>query len=198
MLILASGSRSRRELLAAAGVSFDVYPSNVDEAAIKDKLLSKKAGPSSAGIAIALATAKALEVSAGMPGDLIIGADQILEMDGEIFDKPADLTAASARLLKLSGRTHQLHAAVVLVKDRQLLWSESSTAFMTMRTYDAAFVRSHLARAGSIVLESVGAYQLEGVGVQLFEKIEGDYFTILGLPMLPLLKQLRKHGITDQ
>ncbi len=131
------------------------------------------------------------------PGAVVIGCDQTLSLGDEIFHKPADMEAARRQLLKFSGKTHQLNSAVVLVKDGKTLWRHVSIARMTMRDLDPGFVGRYLGRVGDIALSSVGAYQVEGPGIQLFEKIEGDYFTIVGLPLLPLLAELRKEKLID-
>lgn len=194
-LILASGSATRRMLLANAGLSFEVHPAALDERAAEEPLL--RAGASPEDLALALAMAKAAEVAEQRPDDLVIGADQILELDGKRLTKPDDMEAARRQLLSLSGRTHQLHAAIACARGGEIAWHHVDTAHLTMRRLDPASIGRHLARSGPEVLNSVGAYQLEGPGVQLFETIEGDYFTILGLPLLPLLAFLRRQGIIE-
>lgn len=191
-LVLASGSAARRALLQNAGLDFVVAPSSIDERAAEVPLLESGAPP--ADIALALAMAKAASVSAGRPGDLVIGADQVLDLDGERLTKPPSMEAARRQLLALSGRTHALHSAVAAARDGAILWSIVETAHLTMRKLDPAFVGRYLAAVGDDALASVGAYQLEGRGIQLFERIDGDYFAILGLPLLPLLKFLRGEG----
>jgi len=190
-IVLASGSSSRRTLLAAAGVVFETRPAEVDEEAIRQALRVNVPDSTPAQVADVLARAKAEAVSGVLPEDLIIGADQILALDGAIFSKPADMDAARRTLIALSGRTHQLHSAVVLAQGSKTVWSFTDTAHLTMRALTSAQIGRYLAEAGSRVLSSVGAYQLESLGIQLFERIEGDYFTILGMPMLPLLAALR-------
>ena len=199
-LVLASASRSRRELLEAAGVDFEVIPAEVDEPAIRAVFTRQNEGDEGfdpADIATLLACAKAETVSKAHHQSVVIGADQILSLDGEIFDKPADLHEAAQRLLKLRGQTHQLHSGVAIAVNGQTEWSICQTAYMTMRNFSNAFVGRHLAKVGDIACTSVGAYQLEARGVQLFDKIDGDYFTILGLPLLPLLDQLRQRGFLE-
>ncbi|MFN3129973.1 Maf-like protein [Roseibium sp.] len=194
-LVLASGSKIRAELMRNAGLTIDVDPANVDERAVEAPLL--EAGFPPEDLASVLAEAKANNVSARRSGDLVIGADQILAFEGERRTKPDDMEAARRQLLAFSGKTHELLSAVVISKDGEAIWRHVSTARLTMRTLSPAFVGHYLAEAGDDVLSSVGAYQLEGLGLQLFEKIDGDYFTILGLPMLPLLAQLRELGVIE-
>lgn len=194
-LVLASGSKIRAELLKNAGLTIDIDPAGVDERAVEAPLL--EAGFPPEDLASVLAEAKANDVSRRRPGDLVIGADQILAFEGERRTKPEDMEAARRQLLAFSGKTHELLSAVVISKDGEAIWRQVSTARLTMRDLSPAFVGHYLAAAGDVVLSSVGAYQLEGPGVQLFEKIDGDYFTILGLPMLPLLGQLRTLGVIE-
>ncbi|CTQ74160.1 Maf-like protein [Roseibium alexandrii] len=194
-LVLASGSKIRAELMRNAGLTIDVDPANVDERAVEAPLL--KAGFPPEDLASVLAEAKANDVSARRSGELVIGADQILAFEGERRTKPDDMEAARRQLLAFSGKTHELLSAVVISKDGEAIWRHVSTARLIMRTLSPAFVGHYLAEAGDDVLSSVGAYQLEGLGLQLFEKIDGDYFTILGLPMLPLLAQLRELGVIE-
>ncbi|MGE5510684.1 MAG: Maf family nucleotide pyrophosphatase [Bacteroidota bacterium] len=193
-LVLASGSRSRRQMLEAAGASFAVEPAEVDENAIRETLQAGDNAIDPADVAEVLARAKAEAVSRKRPDALVIGADQVLALDDEIFEKPRGLDGARAHLRRLRGRAHQLHSAVVLAERGEVVWSYADTADLTMRTFSDQFLDDYLRRAGPIVCESVGAYQLEGLGIQLFQRIEGDYFTILGLPLLPLLAELRTRG----
>jgi len=194
-IVLASGSAIRRTLLANAGIRFEVDASQVDERAAEAPLLEAGAPPED--LALALAMVKASEVSERRPADLVIGADQVLDFEGERQTKPADMEAARRQLLNLSGRTHHLHAAVACAKAGAVVWQNVETSHLTMRKLDPAFVGRYLAAAGDDVLQSVGAYQIEGRGIQLFEKIDGDFFAILGLPLLPLLAFLRSEGLAE-
>ena len=187
---LASESRARGELLRAAGVTFASLTSGVDEALEKAGLLDARVSP--AEVAAALADRKAVSVSRRTSG-LVIGADQTLEVDGGLYDKTTTLEDTRRRLVQLRGRAHSLHAAVSLARDGQVLWRNLTTVTLTMRDFSEAFLDSYLARNGQAVASSVGAYHLEGEGVQLFESIEGDYFAVLGLPLTPLLAALRAH-----
>lgn len=191
-LVLASGSAARRALLANAGVEFDVVPAGLDERAAEAPLLA--AGIDPEGLATALAAAKAAEVATRHPGHLVVGADQVLELDGHRFTKPEDMEAARRQLLELAGRTHLLHSAVAAARDGSILWQHVGTARLTMRPLTPREVGTYLAEVGEPALASVGAYQIEGRGVQLFSAIEGDHFTIMGLPLLPLLAWLRSQG----
>lgn len=194
-LILASGSKIRAALLKNAGLEIDIRPSEVDERTVEAPLL--KSGVTPEDLAVVLAEVKAADVSQQCPGDLVIGADQVLAYGDERFTKPEDMEAARRQLLRLSGKTHALHSAVAVVRDGKTIWQHVSTAHLTMRDLAPGFVGRYLASVGEVALSSVGAYQLEGRGVNLFEKIEGDYFTILGLPLLPLLQYLRDAGEID-
>lgn len=192
-LVLASASRARAALLRAAGVAFAVAPADVDEEALRARLA--RAGEADAdAVALALATAKAEAVSARHGEALVVGADQILTLDGEIFAKPAGRKAARAQLERLRGRTHTLHSAFACVRAGRPLARHCARAELTMRPFSDAFLDAYLDRVGASALASVGAYQLEGPGVQLFERVAGDYFAILGLPLLELLAVLRREG----
>jgi len=191
-IILASASLARRALLTAAGLEFLVDPAAVDEAALKASLAAEGASP--AETAEALAELKAGRVSPRHPGRFVIGADQILECGGASFDKPADRTAARRQLAMLRGRRHSLFSAAVAMRDGRRLWHHVGRADLTMRDFSDSFLESYLDRAGPAAMASVGGYQLEGLGAQLFTRVEGDYFTILGLPLLPLLEFLRGVG----
>jgi septum formation protein len=194
-LILASGSRSRRSILQNAGVVFEVVPAELDERAAEEPLL--KAGATVEDIALALAMAKATLVSERHPGALVIGADQMLELDGERLTKPANMEAARHQLLKLSGKTHDLHSAVACARAGGIVWQHAEPAHMTMQRLSPQFIGRYLAAVGTEALSSVGAYQIEGRGIQLFDRIDGDFFAILGLPLLPLLAFLRSEGIVE-
>lgn len=195
MIVLASTSASRRALLTGAGVAFEARAPGVDEDAAKQVLLAEGAGPRR--VAEVLAAMKATAVSEGT-GELVIGADQTLELEGQLVDKAADMDEARDRLRAMRGRKHQLHAAVVVAQGGRPVWETVETATLHMRDFSDAFLESYLDQVGDRVLGSVGCYQLEGVGVQLFERIEGDYFTILGLPMLGLLDFLRREGALER
>lgn len=194
-IILASSSPFRKAMLVNAGVDVEAVPAEVDERAMEAPL--KDSGVSPEDVASILAEAKATDVSERMPGRLVLGCDQTLSLGDEVFHKPADMEGARRHLLALSGRTHQLNSAAVLARDGKVLWRHVGTASLTMRKLDPAFIGRHLARVGAKALGSVGAYQIEGEGIQLFEKIEGDYFTIVGLPLLPVLDELRRLGAID-
>jgi septum formation protein len=177
--------------LKAAGVSFTAQAAGVDEWAVKQALLAEGHGPRD--IADALAEAKALKVSRRRQG-LVIGADQTLDLDGALFDKPQNLLEARAQLQTLRGKTHKLHSAVVIARDGVAIWRLLSSPAMTMRDFSDAFLDAYLQRNADAALTCVGAYQLEGEGAQLFSRIEGDYFAVLGLPMLGVLDYLRVQG----
>ncbi|MCC7266335.1 MAG: Maf family protein [Caulobacteraceae bacterium] len=190
-VILASRSAARSAVLAGAGVAFETAAAPVDEAAEKARLLAEGAGPREVAEALAVLKAQAVEAPAGA---LVIGADQTLDLGGRLFDKAESLAEARTRLLELRGRSHQLHAAVVAVRGRQPVWRETATATLTMRDFSDAFLDRYLAMDGDQLLGSVGCYRLEGPGAQLFDTVEGDYFAILGLPLLGLLDLLRREG----
>jgi septum formation protein len=190
-VILASKSAARAQILRGAGVAFETASSGVDEDTIKAEQLAAGATPSK--IAEVLAQAKAVGVSAGADA-LVIGADQTLELDGRLFDKAASLEEGRRQLTELRGRRHQLHSAVVIAQGGAVVWSDVQTARLTMRDFSDAFLEGYMARNAEAILTCVGGYQLEGEGVQLFEAIDGDYFTVLGLPILGLLAELRRRG----
>ncbi|ABC88836.1 putative septum formation inhibitor protein [Rhizobium etli CFN 42] len=194
-LILASSSPFRRMLMENAGLFFEAHPAEIDERAVEAPL--EKAGAKPDTVACVLAKAKAEDVSARFPESLVIGSDQTMSLGDRVFHKPKDIADAANHLRALSGTTHRLNSAIVLVRDGAVLWEHVGHAELTMRPLTEDFIARHLSRVGERALSSVGAYQLEGEGVQLFEKIEGDYFTILGLPMLPLLGKLRELGTID-
>ena len=191
-VILASTSPARRALLTAAGVPFTAQSPGVDEEAAKASLAAEGLTPRD--MADALAELKALRVSNRKPG-LVIGADQTLNLDGVTLDKPLTAEAARERLLARRGRSHKLHSAVVVASNGQPIWREIVTAKLTVRAFSDAFLDDYLARAGDALTGSPGGYYLEGLGAQLFEKIEGDYFAILGLPLTGLLDLLRRYGV---
>lgn len=191
-LVLASGSAVRVRLLQAAGIAFDVVSPHVDEEAVKESLAAERAPPRD--VADALAALKASKVSMSRPGALVIGADLVLVFEGELISKMPDLAAARALLKRLAGRKHELIGGVVLAKDGSVVWRHVSRAELTMRDYSDTFLDRYIEREGEAVLSSVGCYFLEGEGVQLFSHVAGDYFTILGLPMVPLLNALREFG----
>lgn len=194
-LILASQSPFRAMLLKNAGVPFSAIRAGVDERAIDSVLEARGATPIE--IALELARAKALAVSMQRPDALVIGSDQTLSLADRVFHKPQDMEGARQHLKALAGRTHALNSAIALAQGGSVIWDHVSVARLTMRTLDDGFIRRHLERVGDKALTSVGAYQYEGEGVQLFEAIDGDYFTIVGLPLLPLLAQLRLKGVID-
>ncbi|MFT0859996.1 Maf family protein [Ancylobacter sp. G4_0304] len=191
-LVLASKSATRRALLASAGIPLEIVDAPVDERQLEADAVAQ--GVSPAGVASQLAAAKALAGSAARPGRLVLGADQTLALGTEAFHKPADRAAAAAQIARLAGKTHELHAAVALARDGEVLFEMVDTARLAMRPLDAEAIAAYLNAAGDTVLSSVGAYQLEGLGIHLFERVEGAHSTILGLPLLPLLAFLRRHG----
>ena len=190
-VILASKSAARRAVLDGAGVPYEALVAGVDEDAVKASLLAEGAGPRD--IADALAELKAIRVSRGRR-EFVIGSDQTLDLDGQLYDKADSVEAARERLKLLRGKTHRLHSAVVVAKEGAPIWREVVTASLTMREFSDAFLEAYLASEGPHALGSVGCYRLEGPGAQLFSKIEGDYFAILGLPLMGLLDLLRRHG----
>lgn len=193
-IVLASGSRIRREMLERAGVPFRTVPADVDEDAIRREILSSDSAASAEAIALELAKAKAVHVSRAHPLALVIGADQTLSLAGRLVSKSPDLPAARILLLEMRGRTHQLHAAVAIACAGEVVWSACDSATLHMREFSHAFVDAYLADVGERVLSSVGCYELEGRGINLFESIDGDFFTILGLPLVSLLRELRVRG----
>ncbi|MFP4538970.1 MAG: Maf family protein [Dichotomicrobium sp.] len=195
VLMLASASAARASVLGAAGVAFQQVPSDLDEASARAALDDEGDVTQPGDIAELLAIAKATDISSANPDAVVIGADQVLAFGGQVWQKPADFDAARTQLLELRGKTHELHSAVCLCRGGQHLWSHVDSATLTMRDFSPEFVGRYLSLAGAPVLGSVGAYHLEGAGVQLFETVEGDYFTVLGLPLLPLLAKLREMGI---
>ena len=195
MLVLASRSPHRRAMLEAVGLRIEPEPSTIDERAV-EAALDGELGP--VDLAEMLAETKAVDVSPRHPGAVVIGCDQVLELDGEVLHKVNDMEGARRRLLQLSGRTHLLHSAVVLVREGRTLWRGVETAEMTMRTLVGAEVGRTLALSGPGVLGSVGCYQIEGPGLALFERVEGDWWTVVGLPLLPLLGALREFDAFEE
>ena len=193
-IILASGSQSRRQLLASAGVTFEVVPANVDERALRDAAIARDRGTSPGALALMLAQAKAQEVAARRPDCIVIGADQMLALGPRLFEKPRDMAEARAHLLAMRGQTHQLHGGIAVIAPGRPLWTHEVVSHMSMRAFTPAFLEHYLVTAGAQICQSVGAYQLEGLGIQLFDRIEGDYFAILGLALSPLLAHLRALG----
>lgn len=197
-LILASGSRFRKVMLERAGIKFRVMPADVDEDALRSAMLDDDPDIEAALVAEQLACAKAEHVSRVHPASLVIGADQVLVCGGEIFSKPPALDAARLQLKSLRGLTHALPTAVVLAKGGAVLWRHVEEPQMSMRGFSDAFLESYLAAEGEALCETVGSYQFEGRGAQLFEAVEGDQFSIVGLPLLPLLAVLRQYGALAQ
>ena len=194
VLTLASKSAARRAMLTGAGVPHQTASADVDEGALKAEHLALGADPGA--VAMTLAEAKALAASRGRPG-LVLGADQTLEMDGVLFDKADSLSEARARLMDFRGRGHVLHSAAVLARDGSVIWRHADHARLTMRAFSDDFLNAYVAAEGDALLSSVGCYRLEGLGAQLFERVEGDYFTILGMPLWPLLDELRRRGVLE-
>lgn len=191
-LLLASRSSARLAVLRGAGLPVEARPVAIDERAIEAEARGTGAAPDD--VARVLAQAKALAASALAPGRVVLGADQTLALGGDILHKPPTLEAARAQVRQLAGRTHVLHAAVAIVRDEEVLFETVETAQLTMRDLSDEAIEGYFAAAGPQVIESVGAYQIEGPGVQLFERIDGDHFTILGLPILPVLACFRSEG----
>jgi septum formation protein len=195
-VLLASASEARAAMLRAAGLEVEVQPARIDEAALKEALLAEEAAPRD--IADALAELKAKRVSGRAPGRLVLGADQVLVADGALHDKPRDRAEAAKQLRALRGRTHQLLSAAVIARDGAAIWRHVGTARLAMRPFTDRFLEEYLDREGEAVCASVGAYRLEGLGAQLFARVEGDYFSILGLPLLEVLEFLRAQGVLTE
>lgn len=192
-LVLASASPFRRMLMENAGLAFESRAAEIDEREMEAGL--EGAPPDQ--VALALARAKALDVSRHFSGALVIGSDQTMSLGNRVYHKPKSIKEAKENLLSLSGRSHRLNSAIALARDNEVVWQHVAHADLMVRILSEAFIDRYLARVGGKVFGSVGAYQLEGEGIQLFSKIDGDYFTILGLPMLPLLEKLREFGAID-
>lgn len=188
-LILASASRTRAALLREAGVRFEIAAARIDEEEVKLALLAERAGGNA--VAETLAELKAMNVSRRHPGRLVLGADQVLECDGRLFDKPRDRGEARTQLQELRGRSHSLITCAVMCRDEHRLWHNTSQARLTVRAFSDAFLDEYLKAIGDTALWGPGAYQIEGLGAQIFAQVEGDYFTILGLPLVPVLDYLR-------
>lgn len=192
-LVLASGSATRAKVLRGAGVAIEVAVAAIDEAELMASL--KSSGASTERAAEALAEMKAQRVAPRFPGRFVLGCDQMLGCEGRWLDKPGDRTRARAQLKQLRGKTHSLVTSAVLVRDDERLWHATDRAELRMRDFSDAFLEDYLDQAGDDVLNSVGSYQLEALGAQLFDRVSGDFFTVLGLPLLPVLAILREHGL---
>lgn len=190
-LVLASGSQSRSALLTAAGVAFTKDPADLDE----DALMAALRGADAQTVASTLAQKKALHVSARHPGSLVLGGDSVIAFEDEMLSKCATLDAAKALLARLSGRVHLLVSAAALARDGALLWTHASPCRMVMRDLSPDFLDNYIAAEGPAILSSVGCYHYEGRGAQLFDRVDGDYFSVLGLPLLPVLAALRKESV---
>ena len=193
LLVLASGSPTRADLLRRAGVPFLQDPAEIDEAGPKERL--KREGSDAGKAALELARLKAAAVARRHPGGIVLGADQLLECEGEWLDKPGTRARARAQLLRLSGRRHRLATAAVLLRGEDEVWSHLETPELQMRVLSPALLDAYLDAAGEAALGSVGAYHIEGLGAQLIERLEGDVFAVLGLPLLPLLAALRRERV---
>jgi len=187
--ILASGSASRRALLTNAGLTFEIDPADIDEAAVKDRFEGR---PSQ--LAQELADLKALAVSKRRPG-LVLGSDQVLELEGEAFDKARSVEEAAERLKRFRGKTHFLQGGIAAVRDGEVIWRHQASSELEMRAFSDAFLEHYLAHAGDILTKAVGCYAYEGLGIQLFSRVKGDYSAILGLDLLPVLDFLRREGV---
>lgn len=194
-LILASNSASRKSLMSGAGLEFEATGADIDERGIEARLSANYAKPPE--VAVELARAKALWVSERHPDAYVIGSDQVLSLGDRLFHKPLSMGEAADHIRAMSGETHHLNCGVAIAFRGVVIWSDVSIAAMKMRTISPAFLQTYLDMAGEGILQSVGAYQFEGPGIQLFERIDGDYFTILGLPMLKLLAGLRQLELID-
>ncbi|HEY1382013.1 MAG TPA: nucleoside triphosphate pyrophosphatase [Dongiaceae bacterium] len=195
-LILASGSKTRARMLRSAGVPIEIAVPNIDEPELMASL--NASGATADRVAEVLAEMKAQRVAPRFPARFVLGCDQMLECDGQWLDKPADRNHAREQLKMLRGNSHSLITCAVLVRDEERIWHHVDRAELTMRDVSDAFLEQYLEQAGEDILRSVGAYQLEGLGAQLFERVRGDFFTILGLPLLPVLAILREHGIVPR
>lgn len=192
-VVLASASAVRTRLLTSAGVPHEIVPADVDEADIRDRLLAD--GAPHPQIAEVLAELKAQTIAPSYPNAIVLGADQTLSCEGELFEKPAGLDGVRDHLRRLGGREHTLHAAICAVVEGELAWHHTASASLRMRTFSDEFIDGYVAAAGESACQSVGAYELEGLGVHLFSEIDGDFFSILGLPLLPVLEFLRGEAV---
>lgn len=193
-VILASASKIRAKVLQNAGIEFHVHPANISESAIKEKMENT----TTKEVALMLASEKALKVSNLFKNSLVVGVDSILDYDGKQFDKPKSLEEVRDRLIELRGKTHQLISALSVATDNKVIWHTVDVANLTMLEFSDVFLESYLRNYGEVVMSSVGAYRLEAEGIQLFSKVDGDYFTILGLPLLPFLGYLRTRNLLQK
>jgi septum formation protein len=193
-LILASGSAGRASVLASAGLRFRQQPAPIDERAIEAAMREGHGTPKAEELALRLAAEKAAAVSRLYPDAIVIGADQVMECEGQLFQKPPTLWAARAQLIQLRGRTHSLHSGLAVARDGEVRWQHLASAHLTMRAFSDPFLDAYIAAEQEALLGSVGAYRIEGMGIQLFSDVQGDHFTIIGLPLLPLLAYLREMG----
>jgi septum formation protein len=196
-LILASGSPYRRQMLQSAGLEFDVVPPEVDEPGIRKALATRMPAPTPSEIAKVLARAKAQAVGARRTDALVVGSDQVLALGEELLNKPGNAAMARAQLEQLCGKTHRLLSAVALAQAGEIVWEHVGEAVLTMRRFSPHFLDRYIARVGQRVCQTVGSYEIESLGIQLFERVEGDHFTIIGLPLLPLLAELRSRGVIE-
>lgn len=195
-LVLASGSAARADMLRSAGVEIEIVPSRISESAYKNRYIPGEDLPEQ--VAQALAEAKALAVSEGLPGRLVLGSDQVLVFEDEILDKPENFSDARRQMRRLRGHEHALVSAAVLVRDGVAIWHGMGSATLHVRDYTDAFLDRYLAREGEAILSTVGGYRIEAMGAQLFDRIEGDYFSVLGMPLLEVLTALRDEGIVKR
>ena len=194
-LVLASASPTRQAMLRAAGVAFTISPASLDEAGLMRDLVAK--GADAVMVAAALAQQKAILVSWQAPRQTVLGGDSILSLDQEILGKSHDLAALRLLLQKMSGRSHYLVSSAALARDGHVFWDHTAQVRMTVRPLSESFIEAYLRREGEALLGSVGGYRFEGLGAQLFERVEGDYFSILGMPLLPVLAELRVQGLLE-